>query len=602
MTELQDGQQTSVPINAIRIKTGFNPRTYLDDAELSALADSVKEDGVVQPVLVRPVENYSPDAPSFWMIAGERRYRAAKAAKLTFIPAVIRLVDEKKALLLAELENNPRLRIGISLAEEARLAQRIVGECDGDREEAAKLLRWSPTTLASRLLLLHCSKAVLASLTRREIRLGHAELLARLPQETQDGTLQAIMKDSITVAELRKKIDSFALVLDSAIFDKTDCGQCPHNSSCQTELFSENISQGRCQNRACFGEKTQQALAVKKAALAETYPLVFLDSERAADSYIPLSKHGKLGVGAKQFNACQGCQHFAALLVTEPGKEGQVEAPICANLPCHTEKVEAYQATTQATAKATPPATGTATTANKTASAKSKAENGVAASPKKVSEYVDSFFRTLAAQRVAENPELMRAWLLYAVIADAQHPSTVLDAYDIPPHAQRATVISKLYTLPTEQKQKLLTELVGYLVQEHSGSYGNTGLVDAAVASVAISNATLTGQFTLDQAFLEANTKAGIESLLSEARNPEGEDFKSWWNAHHVAGKKPGAAFSRLMKGKVTDIIQSILSSTFDFSQWVPNCIEQRLTMTQATLPQNQVSPSKSATSTGATS
>ena len=194
-----DGQLAYLPLDWIEVQPGFNPRTFFEDGEFAALVESVKARGILQAIWVRPQENYDPARPRFWLIAGERRLRAAHAASLPCIPVTIRVADARQALILAELENNPALRINLSVAEEAQFAQRFLGECDGDRAEAARLLGWSRARLDARLLLLHAAPAVLEALKQRHIQVGHAELLAGLPEATQTGTLAKIVGDQITV-------------------------------------------------------------------------------------------------------------------------------------------------------------------------------------------------------------------------------------------------------------------------------------------------------------------------------------------------------------------------------------------------------------------
>ncbi|MFZ1828746.1 MAG: PRTRC system ParB family protein, partial [Candidatus Competibacteraceae bacterium] len=338
-----DGQQALLPLDCLFVKPGFNPRQFFEDAELAALAESVRQQGVAQALWVRPQEDFDPETPRFWLIAGERRWRAAQMAGLTSVPVTIRVVGERHALLLADLENNPALRMGLSVAEEARFAQRFLAECDSDRDEAARLLGWSCAKLDARLLLLHATASVLDALTQRKIKTGHAELLAGLPPSTQDGTLARILRDGIPIADLKARIKSFALDLSTAIFDKTDCATCPHHSSLQAALFAEAVTDGRCQNRTCFAEKTQTALQARQTELQSEYATVFLDTERPTDTYTVLAKTGPQGVGEAQFTACQGCQHFAARLSTQPGREGVIQGPLCVNLTCHRQKVAAVQ-------------------------------------------------------------------------------------------------------------------------------------------------------------------------------------------------------------------------------------------------------------------
>jgi len=188
-----------LPINQIDIQEGFNPRRYFSDDALNDLIESIKAQGVIQSVLVRPSGE-----GRYHLIAGERRYRAAKRAALTELPVQVRNLDDQAALAAATAENGARE--DISVAEEARLAQRAISVSDGDRDEAAKLLGWKRSRVDARLLLLHACDAVVDALERREILVGHAELLATIPKTTQERTLGKIVADQISVADLKGKI------------------------------------------------------------------------------------------------------------------------------------------------------------------------------------------------------------------------------------------------------------------------------------------------------------------------------------------------------------------------------------------------------------
>ncbi|MCP5127938.1 MAG: ParB/RepB/Spo0J family partition protein, partial [Gammaproteobacteria bacterium] len=119
-----DGQLAYLPLDWIDVQPGFNPRTFFEDGEFAALVESVNVQGILQAIWVRPQENYDPARPRFWLIAGERRLRAAHTAGLPCIPVTVRVADARQALILVELENNPALRINLSVAEEAQFAQR----------------------------------------------------------------------------------------------------------------------------------------------------------------------------------------------------------------------------------------------------------------------------------------------------------------------------------------------------------------------------------------------------------------------------------------------------------------------------------------------
>ncbi|CDI04369.1 MAG TPA: PRTRC system ParB family protein [Candidatus Competibacter sp.] len=581
--DVTEGQFLHLPLPWIAVQPGFNPRTFFEDQEFAELVASVQREGVLHPLWVRPAPDYDASTPRFWLIAGERRLRAAQAAGMATVPVIVRCVGERQALMLAELENNPALRINLSPAEEARFAQRFVGACDGDRVEAATLLGWSTTKLDARLLLLHAAPGVLTALTQRHIHLGHAELLAGLPEVTQEGTLAKILSDRITVADLKARISGFALELAAAPFDITDCGACRHNSAPQAVLFAEALASGRCQNRGCYAEKTQAALARQKADLQTQYPAVFLDTERAADTYTRLTAEGPTGVGAAQLAACQGCQHYAAQLSTQPGREGQVHAPLCVHLACHRAKIAAVAPVKTVPVSPASPATARApaTPAPVAAVVSAAPIAQASAIPKKVDVWVDGWVRQQAARAVLADQTLCRVWLLYALYLDAGRPEAVLTDSGLSPGqaATRAAWIEAVVALPPEAHARLLKALLAQVIEtkaEPDALPGTGALVAAAQASLHAAQTDLTAAFTPDAGFWQAHTKSGIADLLRTAIAPDGESFAAWYGRTARPSATDTQALERLLNGKGSDLIHALTHTAFDFSAWLPNAIARR--------------------------
>ena len=139
----EDGTTTYLAIGEIAPQQGFNPRKHFDDAEFAELCDSVKTQGVIQPLVVRPAAEQG----KYWLVAGERRWRAARKSGVAEVPVVVRHLDDRNALLVATIENSQRA--DMSAAEEARSANILLDTCEGDREEAAKQLGWSRSKLDS---------------------------------------------------------------------------------------------------------------------------------------------------------------------------------------------------------------------------------------------------------------------------------------------------------------------------------------------------------------------------------------------------------------------------------------------------------------------
>lgn len=151
----------------------FQPRTHFDEQYIKELSDSISKSGVMQPIIVRPIE--AKGGVKYEIIAGERRWRAAKMAGEITIPALIREVDDKQALELALIENVQRQ--DLNPMEESRGYQRLMDEFDYTQEELSKTLGKSRSHIANLLRLLNMPEEISGMLERGELTMGHAKAL-----------------------------------------------------------------------------------------------------------------------------------------------------------------------------------------------------------------------------------------------------------------------------------------------------------------------------------------------------------------------------------------------------------------------------------------
>lgn len=246
----------ALPLSSIR--PGRNPRRYFDQAKHAELVASLRLRGLLQPLLVRP-------APAgddgYILVAGGRRYRAAQEAfgDDGEVPVTIREMTDQEALEAAIDEND--VRDDTSETEQADAAARVLVACKDDRAEAAKRLGWSPAKLARRLALADLSAAVKSALDERRIKVGHAELLAAVPDDKQDKALDTILSAGLDVAKTRELLMRVTQSLAAAMFDKTECTTCPFNSASQRALFETHVEDGHCTNPGCFQLKSEAAQA-----------------------------------------------------------------------------------------------------------------------------------------------------------------------------------------------------------------------------------------------------------------------------------------------------------------------------------------------------
>jgi len=161
--------QRKVPIEFVRANPR-NPRKLFSDAELSELADSIRERGIIQPIVVR-----SRGADSFEIIAGERRWRAAQRAGLHELPIVVLDVSDVEALELAIIENVQRS--DLNPLEEATGYQSLASEYSHSQEDIAKIVGKSRSHIANTLRLLHLPEKVKAYINSGKLTAGHARML-----------------------------------------------------------------------------------------------------------------------------------------------------------------------------------------------------------------------------------------------------------------------------------------------------------------------------------------------------------------------------------------------------------------------------------------
>lgn len=540
-------QQPTLALKHITVST--NPRTYFDAAEMEELTASVREKGVIQPVIVRTLAD-----GGYALVAGGRRFRAAMTAhgEDYEIPVVVKEIDEIEAKQLAIIENIQRA--DMSPAEEAIAAAEQVGLCKGDRDEVARIFGWSRVTLDKRLALMNCSPSVLESLSTRQILLGHAELLAALPKETQDKLLPVIIKEGKPVAEVKKTIEQVSCSLSAAIFDKTDCAGCPHNSSTQGEMFGESIGTGNCTNRTCYNEKTEKQLESVASSLRDEYPVVRI--VRAGDNHtrIQLAVEGPKGVGEEQAKACHACQNYGAAVSGLPDSIGNVYKGQCFDTVCLrmvAKRLQAEKAVAEPKAGAKPALAGKAAGKSNTAapSTTTNPPATVVAESDRIKSYRVALWRKALRREVGADPALAQRYLVS--IALAGQARCVDDS-----------TLSAIWEKLTEEKiasgdvAKAATAVGA--VDDGKLAHAVTGITVAAIQGLDVHDLInlcrhhrldLNRHWKLCKEFLELITKSEMMAVADELgiRAALGDDFKK------VFGKSKAEVIDALLDVKGFD-------------------------------------------------
>ncbi len=199
-----EGAKNTLPLNLLQAGK-YQPRQKMDDTPLRELADSIRERGVIQPLLVRGL-----GTGRYEIIAGERRFRAASIAGLKEIPVRIVDVDDQAAAAMALIENMQRE--DLNPLEESRGLARLIEEFGFTHEQAAKAVGKSRSAISNLLRLSQLAKAVQAMLMAGELDMGHARALLSLPGSSQVALAQKIVAQGLSVREAERMAASAALV------------------------------------------------------------------------------------------------------------------------------------------------------------------------------------------------------------------------------------------------------------------------------------------------------------------------------------------------------------------------------------------------------
>ena len=182
----------------------FQPRLVFDEKALNELADSIKEHGIIEPIIVRPLND------KYEIIAGERRYKAACIAGLTKVPVIVKRLSDYKSAQVAVIENVQRRNL--NPMEEAKSYKRILDHGLKTQEELAKEIGVSQSTIANKLRLLSLAEPVKQALSENKISERHARALLKITSlDKQEELLNKVITERLTVKDLDdeiKKLDT----------------------------------------------------------------------------------------------------------------------------------------------------------------------------------------------------------------------------------------------------------------------------------------------------------------------------------------------------------------------------------------------------------
>ena len=197
-TPAPTGAPSALPISQLQAGK-YQPRTRMDEGALNELAASIKSQGVMQPVLVRPV-----DGGRYEIIAGERRFRAAQLAGLDEIPVLVREVDDQAAAAMALIENMQRE--DLNPLEEAQGIARLISDFNFTHEQAASAVGRSRSAVSNLLRLVNLAQPVQTMLMAGDIDMGHARALLSVDSASQIALANQVVAKRLSVRETEKLV------------------------------------------------------------------------------------------------------------------------------------------------------------------------------------------------------------------------------------------------------------------------------------------------------------------------------------------------------------------------------------------------------------
>ncbi|PHS20553.1 MAG: chromosome partitioning protein ParB [Kangiella sp.] len=202
------GEYQKLPIEFLQ-PGQYQPRKIMTDDALEELANSIRAQGIIQPVVVRSVGK-----DKYEIIAGERRWRAAQLAELSVIPCLVKDIPDEAAIAMALIENIQRE--DLNAMEEAVALQRLMQEFNLTHQQTADAVGKSRTTVTNLLRLLSLTEACRTMLERGDLEMGHARALLSLTSEEQTQVARVVVAKGLTVRETEKLVRETANPIKSS--------------------------------------------------------------------------------------------------------------------------------------------------------------------------------------------------------------------------------------------------------------------------------------------------------------------------------------------------------------------------------------------------
>lgn len=233
----RDETPTSLPLDALR-PGRYQPRSHMDEEALNDLAESVRSQGVMQPVLVRPLGNA---AGQYEIIAGERRCKAARLAGLTEVPVLVRDVADENAAVMALIENIQRE--DLNPLEEAQGVRRLLDEFGLTHEQAATAIGRSRSATSNLLRLLNLAEPVQTMLLAGDLDMGHARALLAINAARQIMLANEVVGRRLSVRDTEKRVAQVLREGDAQSAPRAAAGRSAQDASGDVRRLERALSE-----------------------------------------------------------------------------------------------------------------------------------------------------------------------------------------------------------------------------------------------------------------------------------------------------------------------------------------------------------------------
>lgn len=490
-----------------------NYRRSYDETKMEELVASIKEQGIIEPLVVRPLNGNG----TFEIVVGHRRYNAASLANLEVVPVVVRELTDEEVLEIQVVENSQRE--DPNPIDEALGFKRLLDTGHYNAETIATKIGHSISYVLGRLRLLYIPEEAQEMLMSGEVSLGHALLLTRYRHASDQENLLAIITEDtgITVKEAESRLERMSPSLEEAEFNCKECEACQYRSRNQTNLFPQlEEASDDCMDIQCYKEKTYAHYQSIVDERAEQGFKILMDPEEV-EKLLSWQAKNSCAIAAKsQYyrtkrpkrykTECMKCQEFHAwyLFTFTPPYGNREElrfGEICLNKKC-LEKMERARGDSDGNQ-----------------GGESQNEPISFANPEKARLCRDRFLKSIMPGKVAVSPVAQKRLLIFNLLLQYKPLLSNLEKMnDLFPEFREemeelgwwgaSDIYHCVMSVPLENLDNVLQ---GTLVASLGETYAEILLLASPEAGVDFST-----EFAVDEEFLRGKTKAALVELIRE--------------------------------------------------------------------------------------